>query len=81
MEVTSMPEDDDTDSNQASRGVSRPNEVELEAGRLKVRVKSSEPTEEMMEEASEQLAIQMRDWMLADREIVGQSPETFFTLE
>lgn len=76
-----MADNDDTNSNQANRGRSRPNEVELEAGRLKVRVKSSEPTEEMMEEASEQLAVQMRDWMLADREIVGQSPETFFTLE
>jgi len=59
----------------------RPNEIELKAGRLEVRVKSNESTEEMMEQASEQLASQMRDWMLADREIVGQSPETFFTFE
>jgi len=59
----------------------RPNEVELKAGRLEVQVKANEPTEAMMEEASEQLASQMRDWILADREIVGQSPETFFTFE
>lgn len=59
----------------------RPNEIELEAGRLSVRVQSYEDTETMMEEASEQLASQMRDWMLADREIVSQSPDTFFTFE
>lgn len=73
-----MTDNDDTDSNQASGRLNRPNEVELEAGRLKVRVKSSEPTEKMMEEASEQLADQMRDWVTVDRQVVSQSPTTFF---
>jgi len=73
--------DDDSDSDSSRTTGQRQNEVELRAGNLEVTVKSYETTDEMMEQASEQLASQMRDWMLADREIVSQSPNSFFKFE
>lgn len=59
---------------------SRPNEVRLSAGRIEVELQGYADEQELMELASEQMELQMRNWVEVDRQVLSTEPNSILNL-
>ncbi|RLM63883.1 hypothetical protein DVK05_13310 [Halorubrum sp. Atlit-8R] len=59
---------------------SRPNEVQLQAGRIEVQITGYAEESELVRLASEQMERQMRQWVEVDRQVVATEPEGVLSL-
>lgn len=59
---------------------SRPNEVRLSAGRIEVELEGYADEQELMELASEQMELQMRNWVEVDRQVLSTEPNSILNL-
>lgn len=72
--------DSSEDTGASTPNRSRPNEVQLQAGRIEVQITGYADERELMDIASGQMEQQMKQWVEVDRQVVSTKPSGVLSL-